>query len=133
MAAQLAERPGAASAALLSLERRHVSELAGALTELRHHAGVLEQENEELNMLRFLHERQIREAAEAAAPQPPPERQRERERDGRDHHQLYRGGGSGGSGGYRGRGRGRDAWRGRGRSGSDNGRSSSAHKRSRYD
>eukprot|EP00879_Flechtneria_rotunda_P033185 GHRR01036730.1.p1 GENE.GHRR01036730.1~~GHRR01036730.1.p1 ORF type:complete len:292 (+),score=108.66 GHRR01036730.1:506-1381(+) len=68
MAMQLKEGPAATQGALLALERHHANELRRGLSEIQDHCTYLEEENEELNMIRFLNERQIQDMQASAAP-----------------------------------------------------------------
>eukprot|EP00775_Hariotina_reticulata_P012813 gene12813-12941_t len=137
MAMQLREGPVATQGALLALERHQASELRKGLSEIKDHCTFLEEENEELNMLRFLNERQIAdikiELANAAEAGRMVEGDRERtDRAGRGMmkrggpsgggHNMGRGGGVGGGSYQQGRGVGRgDGYgrRGRGPRGGD--------------
>lgn len=135
--------------ALLALERHQASELRKGLSEIKDHCTFLEEENEELNMLRFLNERQIADiktelanASEARMMDGDRERTDRAGRgmmkrgglSGGGHSMGQRGGGAGGGSYQQGRGVGRgDGYgrRGRGPRGGDGGRFSVGHKRMR--
>lgn len=61
--------PLSSQGALLAVERHHVNELRKGISEIKDHCSYLEEENEELNMLRSLSERQIQDLGSAAAEQ----------------------------------------------------------------
>jgi len=134
---------------LLALERHHASELRKGLSEIKDHCTFLEEENEELNMLRFLNERQIADIKADLANASEP-RMMDGDRDRGDRagrgmmkrgglagggHSMGRGSGAGGGSYQQGRGGGRgDGYGRRGRGGprgGDGGRFSVGRKRMR--